>query len=305
MAASKNGGGSTAVARRDTAIASLGDMLKAKKDNLRKVIPPNLGLDVERLVRMTIGAVARSPDLLVCSAPSIYAAVYDAVQWGIDPVSPQGYGYLVPRWNKNTKSKEASFQVGYKGLIHLARRFGCVSKVVANVVVEGEEFEFDPVAGEVRHRFDPKLDHTKEETFIAAYAIAWPKDPGLPPAAICLDRQQVLARRNASATSGGIWNQWPDRMWRKTAIRALFSGGEVELSPEFAQILEHDYEVDRDDEPQRTIEVSESRGMAALEMALDATEQEESEDEDRRFAAQMVEDAMDYPEAFSETEGEA
>lgn len=262
----------TAVARSDgrkpaanAKANSLAAYLESKADSLAAVIPDNFKLDTQRLIRLAISVCARTPDLLECSQASIYSSIYDAVRWGIDPVSPHGYGYLVPRWNKNTRRKEASFQVGYKGFIKLAREFGDVGKVVAEVVLHGEEFEFDPVSGTVKHGFNPDLDRMDETKYRAVYAIAWPKDGG-EPSAIVMGRSQVMSRKDAGATKGGMWEKWPDRMWRKTAIRALFSGGDIELSPKMIEILEHDYAVDRE-ENERRIEVV-SNGAAAMNAAL-------------------------------------
>jgi recombination protein RecT len=245
------------------AIATLRELLESRKESLQGVIPANLGLDIEQLVRLTIASVSRNPHLLECSPVSIYAAVYDAVRWGVNPVSPQGHGYLVPRWNSKTRSKEASFQVGYKGLMHLARRFGGIRKMVAEVIVEGEEFRYDAANGEIHHVYDLNVDRTDETKFVGAYARAWLPDPDLPPETIVLGRAQVLARRAVSATKGGIWTQWPDRMWRKTALRTLLMGG-IEVTPEFAQLLEHDAEIDRHPTQARVVE----RGVKGLENAL-------------------------------------
>lgn len=275
----------------DSKATSLAAYLENKADSLAAVMPDNFALDTGRLIRLAISVCARNRDLLECSQSSIYSSIYDSVRWGIDPVSPHGYGYLVPRWNKNTRRKEASFQVGYKGLIKLARQFGDVGKVKSEVVLHGEEFEFDPVSGTVRHGFDPDLDRMDESKYRAVYAIAWPKD-GAEPAAIVLGRSQVEARKKVSATKGGMWNQWPDRMWRKTAIRALFSGGDIELSPEMIQVMEADYEADRVDSGRRIEVVND--GAAAMDAALGLTQGDDGESEgEEQPVAKLLEAELD------------
>lgn len=228
-------------------VQRLGEMMRAKMSALVDVAPAALAktMDPLRIAKLALNAYQTTPALLACTPESFFTALYDAMKYGLDPTSPHGYAYLVPRKNR------ACFQVGYKGFLLLARKLKMVRDVRANVVVAGEKFSANYVTGEIAHEWSPDVDHTDEEKFVAAYAIAWPID-GDRAYFTVLDRKQVHARR-AVAMTQNIWRAWPDRMWRKTAVLTLFRGGEIEIDPMFADLMARDTE----------FEIGETRTMVA------------------------------------------
>ena len=180
-------------------VKRLGEIMNAKMSALIDVAPAALAkyMDPMRIAKMALHAYQTNKDLMECSPQSYFVALYDALKYGLDPTSPHGYAYLVPR------KKKACFQVGYKGYLHLARKLGMVRDARANVVVAGEPFEADYIEGTIKHKWSPEVDHTDEEKYVAAYCIAWPTD-GERAYFTVLDRQQVHARR-AVAMTQNIW----------------------------------------------------------------------------------------------------
>lgn len=240
-------------------VKRLGEIMNARMSALIDVAPAALAkyMDPMRIAKMALHAYQTNPALMECSPQSYFVALYDALKYGLDPTSPHGYAYLVPR------KKKACFQVGYKGYLHLARKLGMVRDARANVVVAGEVFEVDYLADKpINHKWAPDVDHTDEEKFVAAYAIAWPTEGGIPHFCV-LDRPQVHARR-AVAMTQNIWKAWPDRMWRKTAVLTLFRGGEIEINPLFAELMERDTEF----EVGETKTVVATSGVGAVKAAL-------------------------------------
>ena len=67
----------------------------------------------ERFVRVITSAVRNNNDLMKCVPRSIVGAAMSMAQLGFDPTLSQGW--LIPRWNKNKKIMECSFQVGLRG----------------------------------------------------------------------------------------------------------------------------------------------------------------------------------------------
>ena len=254
-------------------VAQLGEMLNAKMQTLVEAAPAALAkhMDPLRIAKLSLQAYMRNPALMECSPASYAMALYDAIKFGLDPMSPHGYAYLIPRRNKRTGRKEVNFQVGYKGYLHLARKLGMVRDARANVVVAGEPFEADFVEGKIIHKWSAEVDHTDESKYVAAYCIAWPTD-GSERAHFCvLDRQQVHKRR-AVAQTMDVWNAWPDRQWRKTAVSTLFRGGEIEIDPVFASLM--DYDTEQEVGETRTMVAASGVGAvkAALGIAVDPVE---------------------------------
>lgn len=55
---------------------------------------------------------------------------------------PTWAGFIVPYKNNDTGQMEATFQLGYKGLIDLAHRSGELKSVQAHMVYANDEFEY-------------------------------------------------------------------------------------------------------------------------------------------------------------------
>ena len=97
------------------------DMMPAIKQAIPKHMTP------ERLLRIATTSIRQNPKLKVCTAQSLLGAVMQCAQLGLEP-SVLGHAYLVPYKNKKKDGTrewwedECQFQIGYKGLIELARR---------------------------------------------------------------------------------------------------------------------------------------------------------------------------------------
>lgn len=174
-------------------------------------------IDPDRLVRVALTAMSRNPTLLECSQASWVLALQEAGSLGLEPTGVLGHAYLVPRWNKNTRSKEAQFQIGYRGLVELARRSGKVQDVTAHVVREGDDFEYalglDPL---LRHV--PLLDSDRPVTHV--YAVAFFKN-GFKKFDVMTTEQVEKVRSISTAKDSGPWVSHWDEMAKKTVVRRL------------------------------------------------------------------------------------
>jgi recombination protein RecT len=91
----------------------------------------------ERLMRISLAAISRTPKLATCTVESIVGAVTACAIMGLEP-NLIGHAYLVPFWNGKTRKMECQFQIGYKGYIDLVRRTGDVDKIDALPVYEND-----------------------------------------------------------------------------------------------------------------------------------------------------------------------
>lgn len=177
----------------------------------------------ERLVRIGLNAVSRNPKLLECSQESIVGAVINCATLGLEP-NLMGHAYLVPFYNSKTKQMEAQFQIGYRGLIDLARRTGQLSVVYAREVYEGDKFDY-------AYGLDPKLVHVPsgeddENKVTHFYAVYKLNDGGFD--FIVMNRKQMEKHRDRftkSQKNGQVFGPWKDHfveMSKKTVlIKAL------------------------------------------------------------------------------------
>jgi len=75
------------------------------------------------------------PVLEVCTQTSIANALLKTVVWGLSPLKTQVY--YIPYANKLECS------ISYTGNIALAKRYGNLSRIKANCIMEGDDFEFE------------------------------------------------------------------------------------------------------------------------------------------------------------------
>src|ERR1044071_3746806 len=102
-----------AIATTKQQLAVMRDLLNKSKDQIAAALPRHI--TPERMIRVAMTAIQRTPDLLECSPLSVIGAVMTASQLGLEPDGILGRAYLIPRWNKNTRQKEANFMAGYLG----------------------------------------------------------------------------------------------------------------------------------------------------------------------------------------------
>jgi recombination protein RecT len=93
----------------------------------------------ERLVRVACAAISRQPLLASCTRESLYLALTNCGQLGLEP-NLLGSAYLVPYRNRKTGQYEAQMIPGYRGLIELARRSGQIKTLQAFEVNEKDDF---------------------------------------------------------------------------------------------------------------------------------------------------------------------
>jgi len=119
------------------------DSIKALVTRMKPAIEMALPRMVspERFTRIVLTAISTNPQLKDCSQMSFLGALMNAAQLGLEPNTPMGAAYLIPR---NVKGKmECVFQIGYKGLLDLCYRTGEYVGITAEAVHEKDFFEIE------------------------------------------------------------------------------------------------------------------------------------------------------------------
>lgn len=219
---------------------TLRSMFDRSKGQIAQIVPKHL--PPEKIARIVLSAASRTPELLNCTAQSIFLSALQSAQLGLEPNTPLGHAYLVPYRNKNG-TVEAQFIPGYRGLITLARNGGEVTGIVSRVVYEGDDFC-------VQYGLDEKLVHVpsfaageSNRTVVAVYAVATLKS-GEKQFEV-MTRSEIDAIRNRGGTRGGPWATDFGEMARKTVIRRLCKL--LPLSTEMVNALEAQRRVEADE----------------------------------------------------------
>ncbi len=234
----------SAVEKRETEAAqpSLAVVVKSLIERQTTAMAAVLPSDVnsERFGRLVLTACKATPELTDCfktdqGQTSVLFAAMEAAALGLEPNTPTQECWILPR--KADGIQQAELQIGYRGLLKLARRSGQIKTIYANVVREGDHFEwfYGLEADHLEHKPKPG----NEGPLQYAYSVVRFVNGGYN--FIVLDGAEIASRRAKSASAKSQyspWNLWEAAMWRKSAIRALMPY--VELSPELARAVEND-----------------------------------------------------------------
>lgn len=208
---------------------------------LAKALPNSIDLNQE--IELIKNTIRRTPKLLMCTRESLFAAVVQVFELGLQPTPALGHAYFVPFDMKGRMT--CQLIIGYRGFIELARRSGTVSSIRAESVFENDYFRY-------RLGLEPQLEHVPYDVIrfddvaraakrgqtadspgklIAAYCVVTLKD-GTKEFRVVTDEyvKRVKKMSRSSDRADSPWKQWEDQMWSKTAIRHTLKF--VPLSPE-------------------------------------------------------------------------
>ena len=173
----------------------------------------------ERMARVALTALMRTPLLEQCTQASFFRCLLDLSQWGLEPDGRRAH--LIPFRNNKSETVECTLILDYKGLVELAYRSGSVKSIHADVVRDGDLFDFN--LGQVtRHtpwflrRDDSKVAEPGE--VFAAYCLI--ELAGGVKKCEVLSRSEIDGiRRRSKAGNAGPWvSDWCE-MAKKTAFR--------------------------------------------------------------------------------------
>lgn len=205
--------------------SSLGALLLDPKmqREIARALPDHL--KPERMVRILITALKTTRKLAECSADSFLGCIMQAAQLGLEPNTPLGHCYLIPREDRRRGQTLCTLLVGYQGMLELSYRTGHVVEVGAQVVRRGDEFEYE-YGLHPKLRFRPSMDAMRDMDadrfpITHVWGKAEMKSGGQP--WVVLSRAQIEARRARSqASESGPWVTDYEAMAQKTAVRALW-----------------------------------------------------------------------------------
>lgn len=211
-----------------TTTETLADLFRQRKDSIAQLVPKHM--TAERLMRVAINCVSKTPGLQKCSPTSLFQSFLVSAELGLEPGGALGHLYLVPFGQVCTPI------IGYRGLLALARRSGEVESIHATVVYEKDKFR-------MTKGIEQTIDH---EPFLEGdagalrYVYAVAKLKGGEVLVEVMSRAQVDAIRARSRSgSNGPWVTDYDEMAKKTVFRRLAKW--LPLSSElFDKALEHD-----------------------------------------------------------------
>lgn len=210
------------------------------KDAIEKVLKNNWGritavmprhMSPDRLLSLCTSTINKTPLLAQCTVASLLSCFMRCSSLGLEPSDVDGLGraYILPY---NTKNKatgryeyQATFILGYKGMLDLARRSGAIKDIVARAVYEGDEFEYGFGLNErLDHKpsGSPKAGKDKQGAKLThVYMIANFVNGGHYIDVMTADECEATRKRSKSPNAGP-WVTDYEAMCKKTVIRRAF-----------------------------------------------------------------------------------
>jgi recombination protein RecT len=174
---------------------------------------PSNALKSAWLILQNVKDRAGKPALEVCTRESVANALFEMVTQGLSPMKKQG-DFLV-------YGNQLTWQREYTGNIALAKRYGNLKEIHANVIYEGDVFEYaiDHLTGrKTITKHEQKLENIDNSKIRGAYAVVILTDntSDMVPMTIA----QIRASWNQGAAKGnsGAHQNFADEMSKKTVI---------------------------------------------------------------------------------------
>lgn len=167
-------GGSSKTSAKDQTIAARTHELDLMVPQFQRALPT--GVEAQQLLRDAITALRQSDDLWKCTKESFFGALMTAGQLGLR-VGVLGHGWVIPFENRKKGREqgrdvfEASWVLGYQGMIELAYRTGQVLTISGHAIHANEEWEITYGSREeILHK--PLMNGVRGEEIIY-YTQAW------------------------------------------------------------------------------------------------------------------------------------
>lgn len=223
--------------------------LAKNRGALTAAMPKHVNPD--RLMRVAVGAINRTPALQRCRVESLITAIVASSTLGLEVNGPLGEAYLVPF------KDQVTFIPGYRGLMTLARRSGMVTLFYADTICANDEYS-------IERGLEPKLVHkpAREERGepLYFYAVFHTKDTKDFEVMTVAEIDRI--RRMSKAANSGPWVEHFEEMAKKTVIRRLAK--RAPMSAEMAMAARLDEEAAMG-QPQDFGDVIDTTGVAVPE----------------------------------------
>lgn len=232
-------------------------------------------LDPASLIRFMLLDYSRSKKLQACTPESIYCALLACAQTGLEPGALRQHAFVIPY------KGIATFMIGWRGFVHLARR----SKIQLTSELVFVADMFKPIKGTNRQLIhEPSLD---ESPLRGAYALA-ESQGDLPPYWDYMGLSDLQKVRDFAVKSRGgelgAYELWEEQMFRKAPIRRVSKflplgedyllAREIDQAAEVGDLQTYKTLVDPDGElpdfpePAQLEDASETRGVAGAKAQI-------------------------------------
>lgn len=216
---------------------SVKQYVQAYKNEIAKALPSVM--TPERFTRIALSAISNNPKLAECNPTSFIGAMMQAAQLGLEPNTSLGQAYLIPYGN------DVQFQLGYKGLIDLAYRSGEVKTIIAQIVYENDEFDFEYGLNPKLYHKPAKSNRGKAEWVYAVFKLV---NGGEGFEVMSIEDVIKHGKKYSKSFNRGPWQDNPEEMYKKTLIKRVLKY--APLKSDFVKAVQSDDQVVKFEKPE-------------------------------------------------------
>jgi len=193
------------------------------KDNIKQSIENALGGRTQQFITTVSSLVSKDGKLQACDKKSLMSACLTASSLDLPINQNLGFAYIIPYYDRTTKSTYAQFQMGYKGFIQLAQRSGQFLKINATDVREGELKRQDMLTGDFVFEW---IQEDREKAKVIGYVAYMQLTNGFSKTLYMSNKELEKHGLKYSATykrGFGLWKTDFNAMAQKTVLKMLLS----------------------------------------------------------------------------------
>lgn len=190
---------------------SLLSLIEESKPAIKMALPKHIS--PERIVRIAATMVKQNSKLASCTPHSFLGSLMLASQLGLEPNTPLGQAYIIPYGN------QATFQIGYKGLIDLCYRTGKYKTIYAMQVYPNDDFDYCyGLNPDLEHKPKPRSPGDKPTAYYAVYKL---ENGGQDFRVLHKEDAEAHGKKYSKTFNKGPWQTDFDGMAMKTAIKMV------------------------------------------------------------------------------------
>ena len=163
--------------------------------------------------QFAIQALQKNEFLSKCSIHTIQNSVINVAAVGLTLNPADGYAYLVPEYNTQTKANECNLRISFKGLIKNATDTGSIVWVKAEIVKTEDMFQYNGPTTAPEHSMDPFSDRGLP---VGVYCIAKTAEGDI---LTDIMKWDEVLKIQACAKTQAVWSKWPEEMAKKAIIK--------------------------------------------------------------------------------------
>lgn len=193
----------------------------------------------EKFARVALTAINKNPRLAECNRASLLAAFMTCAQ---DSLLPDGREAAIVPFKDS-----AQYLPMVAGILKKVRNSGELKSITAQMIHRNDSFKYW-IDGDGEHLEHAPNMFSDRGAAVGVYALAKTKDGGVYIEVMTMDDIEKV-RQVSRAKDSGPWRDWPEEMWKKTAIRRLSK--RLPMSTDMVELFSRDdvmYEFNQSEE---------------------------------------------------------